>query len=218
MALRGVIFDLDGVLCDSEPLLAEAAQRMFHEHYGIEIEAGAFRDYVGTGEDNYLKAVGDAHGIAVELPADKQLTYDYYLDAIPGRLEALPGVIDMIQGCLARGFRIAVATNAEYRKVEGNLREIGLPPDKFHAVVTAEDITHKKPDPEVFTRAASELGLSPEECLVIEDSLAGVQAAKAAGAACLAVTTTFDEHTLREAGADWTAANPAGVPMAAVCW
>jgi HAD superfamily hydrolase (TIGR01509 family) len=218
MALRGVIFDLDGVLCDSEPMLAEAAQTMFRERYQLDVPRDAFKPYIGAGEDHYLQAVGQQYGATVTLPDDKQATYDHYLKAIRGRLRPMPGVIDMIQGCLARGIHIAVATNAERRKVEANLREIGLPPDKFHAVVAAEDITRKKPDPEIFTLAAHQMGLSPSDCLVIEDSPPGIAATKAAGAHCLGVTTSFDADALCQQGADWTAANPAELPMAAVCW
>jgi len=218
MALRGIIFDLDGVLCHSEPYLAEAAIAMFRERYGLEVEPSEFAPHVGTGEDNYLAGVARDHGLELTLPDDKERTYDHYIEAIRGRLEALPGVIDMIQGCLARGIRLGVATNTNLRKLEANLREIGLPPDKFHAVISAEDIAQKKPDPEVFQRAASQLGLAPTDCLVIEDSPAGVEAAKAAGCQCLGVTTTFDGRTLCQHGADWTAASPAELPTAAVCW
>jgi HAD superfamily hydrolase (TIGR01509 family) len=218
MALRGVIFDLDGVLCDSEPFLAEAAATMFEQHYGLQLTPADFQPFVGTGEDNYLQGVAEHHGITLDLPRDKEATYNHYLKAIRCRLQPMPGAIDIIQGCLARGIRIGVATNADLRKVEGNLREIGLPPDKFHAVVSGDDVTRKKPDPEIFTLTAHQLGLSPTDCLVIEDSPAGVAAAKAAGAHCLGITTSFNAEALCQHGADWTAPNPARLPMAAVCW
>jgi len=218
MALRGVIFDLDGVLCDSEPFLAEAAVAMFHQRYGLELTPSDFKPFVGTGEDNYLKGIAEQHGIELKLPDDKEATYDHYLRAIRGRLQPMDGAIDMIQGCLARGIRIAVATNADLQKVEANLREIGLPPDKFHAVLSAEDVRANKPDPEIYTLAAHQLELTPTDCLVIEDSPSGVAAAKAAGAHCLAVTSSFDQATLQEHGADWTARDLGHLPEAAVCW
>jgi HAD superfamily hydrolase (TIGR01509 family) len=191
---------------------------MFKERYGIDVPLTAFKPFVGTGEDNYIRATGQEYGIDVTLPDDKATTYEHYFKAIHGRLQPLNGAIDVIQCCLAQGIRIAVATNADLQKVEANLREIGLPPDKFHTVVSAEDVSRKKPDPEIFVLAAHQLGLSPTDCLVIEDSPAGVTAAKAAGAQCLGITTSFDAQTLSQRGADWTADNPAQLPMAAVCW
>jgi len=218
MALRGVIFDVDGVLCDSGPLTIDAAREMFQQQHGVAVSRATFEPFVGTGEDNFLKGVAEQVGVKLDLERDKEATYQRYLETIRGRLQPLEGAIDIIQACLARGLRIAAATCAEERKLEQNLWEIGLPPDKFHAVVSREDVVRTKPDPEVYVQAAHRLDLSPTDCLVIEDSPAGVTAAKAAGAHCLGVTTTVDKKTLWEHGAEWTASNLVRLPEAAVCW
>ena len=218
MSLRGVILDMDGVLCHSEGFLAEAAAAMFANRHGIDVDPSEFRPFIGTGDTSYLQSVAEQRGITLNLPDDKQALYDEYFRIAHGRLQPAPGAIDMIQACLARGIRIAVATCADHRKLEGNLREIGLPPDKFHAVVTAEDVTKNKPDPEIYTLAAHQLDLSPTDCLVIEDSPAGINAAKTAGAHCLGITSSFDAATLRDHGADWTARDLGHLPEAAVCW
>ena len=101
--------------------------------------------------------------------------------------------------------KIAVATSADIIKMNGNLTEIGLPAETFDARVNGLDVEHKKPAPDLFLKAAEQLGLSPARCLVVEDAENGCQAAKAAGAMCLGLTTSFSAEALRAAGADWTA-------------
>ena len=96
------------------------------------------------------------------------------------------------------------------------LEEIGLNFDTFDAVIVGEDVEHKKPSPDIFLLAAERMGLAPTECLVIEDALNGVQAAKAAGAGCLAITTSFTAEQLYEA--DWFAPDLAHAPADAIKW
>jgi HAD superfamily hydrolase (TIGR01509 family) len=108
--------------------------------------------------------------------------------------------------------KIAVASSADRMKLDGMLPEIGLPRDRFDAIVTGSDVTHKKPHPEIFLTAAQLIGLSAKDCLVVEDAASGVQAAKAAGSRCLALTTSVDATTLCGLGADWIVPNLAHVP------
>ena len=97
-------------------------------------------------------------------------------------------------------------------KVEGNLTEIGLPPESFDAVITGSDVTKHKPDPECFLMAAKAIGIDPESSLVVEDANNGCKAAKNAGARCLGLTTSFTAEQLTQSGADWTAPNLGRVP------
>ncbi|MCX7887137.1 MAG: HAD-IA family hydrolase [Verrucomicrobiae bacterium] len=209
-ALRGVIFDMDGVLCDSEALTAEAGCRMFAETYGVEIGPHEFEPFVGMGDDRYLGGVAERHGIRLTLPRDKIRMYEIYGEIAQGKLAPLPGVVDFIADCRRRGLKLAVASSADAMKVETNLREIGLPGSCFDAVVTGDDVVQKKPHPEIFLKAAARLGLEPVGCLVVEDAPSGVKAAKAAGCWCLALTSSFGSDELREAGADWVARDLAG--------
>ncbi|MBM3887689.1 MAG: HAD-IA family hydrolase [Verrucomicrobia bacterium] len=210
----GVIFDMDGVLCASEPFIAEAACRMFAEAHGVKVQPHDFAPFVGTGEDRFLGGVAEKYGVRLTMPRDKERTYAIYLEIIKGRLQPLPGVHEFIAKCRRRGLRLAVATSADRVKLDGNLREIGVPAEQFDASVTGSEVTHKKPHPEIFLRAAEKLGLPPARCLVVEDAPSGVAAAKAAGSRCLGLTTSFDAETLRKAGADWLAPDLAGVSAA----
>ncbi|MEJ5260803.1 MAG: HAD-IA family hydrolase [Anaerohalosphaeraceae bacterium] len=194
----GVIFDMDGVLVDSEEFLARAACQMFAE-YGLKVRPEDFVPFIGTGETRYLGGVAEKYGLAIDLAQAKERTYDIYLQIIRGALKPLPGVHSFLKRCRTLGKKIAVASSADRRKVEGNLREIGLGFDSFDAVVTGEDAARKKPAPDLFLTAASRLNLPPQSCLVIEDAVSGVQAAKAAGMRCLALTTSFPKEALTDA-------------------
>lgn len=200
--VHAVIFDMDGVLCDSEPFIAEAACIMFRETYGLEVTPQEFQPFIGAGEDRFLSGVAESHGHTVTLPRDKTTTYRIYLDIIQGRLQPVPGALAFAHDAKSRGLKIAVATSADRIKMTGNLQEIRLPPESFHACITGDDITRKKPHPEIFLTAATQLGINPANCLVVEDAIHGVQAAKAAGCHCLALTTTFSAERLQKAGAD----------------
>jgi beta-phosphoglucomutase len=215
--IAGVIFDMDGVLVESEPFIALAAVRMFAEK-GVEVRPEDFRPFIGMGEDRFLGGVAEARGVVLEMPRDKIRTYQIYLELIQGELETLPGAAEFIGRCRCLGLRLAVASSADRMKVEGNLRQLRLPSGTFDAVVVGEDIIRKKPAPDIFLEAARRLGLHPASCLVIEDALSGVAAAKAAGSRCLGLTTSFSADQLRSAGADWTAPDLERVPAQLLEW
>jgi HAD superfamily hydrolase (TIGR01509 family) len=193
-----VLFDMDGVLCDSEPMLAEAACRLFLERHGAVVQPEDFLPFVGTGEKRYLGGVAEQHGVTLRMPEDKHELYRTYLEMIPGRLQPTPGAVEFVHACRRRGLRTAVATSADRMKLDGALAAVGLPPHEFDVTVTGTDISHAKPDPEIFLTAAARLGLAPAVCLVIEDSPHGVVAARRAGCPCVALTTTFPHGVMAE--------------------
>ncbi|MGA0368125.1 MAG: HAD family hydrolase [Kiritimatiellia bacterium] len=197
-----VLLDMDGVLCDYEPFIAEAAVGMFANVHGMKVQAADLLPFVGTGEDRFLGGVAEKYGLTLTLPRDKQTTYDIYLEIIKGRLQPIPGVVSFVKMCRERMWKTAVATSADRRKMDGNLREIGLPSESFDTCITGDDIQRKKPDPEIFLTAAARVGVPPERCLVVEDAVHGVQAAKAAGCRCLAISSSFSAEELTCAGAD----------------
>src|SRR5215212_5037331 len=148
--IRGVIFDMDGVLVDSEPFICEAAMRMFEQTYGQVVRREDFSPFVGAGEDRFIGGVAEKYHLTLSMPRDKFRTYEIYLDIIRGRLDPLPGAVEFVRSVRSRGLRSAVATSADRVKMEGNLREIGLAVADFDAVVTGDDVARKKPDPEIF--------------------------------------------------------------------
>jgi HAD superfamily hydrolase (TIGR01509 family) len=212
---KGVIFDMDGVLLDSEPFICEAAIKMFAEK-GLKVQPEDFLPFVGAGENRYIGGVAEKYNFPIDIERDKNHTYDIYLELIKGRLDPLPGVRNFIQKCRSLQIKIAVASSANLKKVRGNLSEINLSIDTFDAVITGEDVVHKKPAPDIFILAAKKIGLEPRNCLVVEDAINGVQAAHAAGARCLGLTTSFTADQLAEA--DWTSPNLELAPDEVLFW
>lgn len=202
--IRSVIFDMDGVLTDSEPLICEAAVAMFHER-GVRVRPEDFTPFVGTGENRYLGGVAEQYGYTIDLSQAKHRTYELYLQMVPERLKAFPGAMQLVRQCRTEGLRIALASSADPIKIHANLARIQLPCEQWDAIVSGEDVIHKKPAPDIFLAAAKRLGLRPEACVVVEDAVHGIQAAKAAGMRCVAVAQTFPAELLREA--DWVAAS-----------
>jgi HAD superfamily hydrolase (TIGR01509 family) len=198
LRIRAVIFDMDGVLTDSEPLINAAAIAMFQEK-GLKVRPEDFLPFVGTGEDRYIGGVAEAYQFPLDLSEAKHRTYQIYLDLVPNRLNAFPGAQDVVQAARQAALGVAVASSADRIKIDANLRKIGLPFETWNAVVTGEDVKAKKPAPDIFLIAATRLGFRPGECVVVEDAVNGVQAAKAAGMRCVAVAQTFAAEKLQAA-------------------
>jgi HAD superfamily hydrolase (TIGR01509 family) len=215
MMIHGVILDMDGVLLDSEEYIAEAAIKMFKEK-GKDVTREDFKPFIGAGEDRYLQGVADEFNVALDLERDKARTYEIYGEIIKGKLDPLPGVNDFIRRCKEQGLKLGLATSADRVKMEANLAEINLPENTFDVVITGLDVIRKKPYPDIYLRSAVLMGLSPTQCLVVEDAVNGVDAAKKAGARCLGLTTSFKAEELHEA--DWIAPDLAHVPEDALNW
>ncbi len=197
--IRAVIFDMDGVLTDSEPLINAAAIAMFKEK-GLAVQPDDFLPFVGTGEERYIGGVAEKYQFPLDTAAAKRRTYEIYLGLVPAQLKAFPGAVELVRACRSAGLRVAVASSADEIKVAANLEKVGLPMDFWDTVLTGEEVKNKKPASDIFLAAAQKLGLKPEECVVVEDAVNGVQAAKAAGMRCIAVAQTFPPEQLR--GAD----------------
>ena len=198
--IKGILFDMDGVLVDSEAYIFEAARLMFAEH-GVSVKPEDALPFVGTGENRYISGIGESNGFIVDIERDKARTYAIYEEVTRGKLRALPGVHSFIESCNARGLKMAVASSADRIKIAINLREIGLSAEAFDAVISGEDAERKKPFPDIYLLAAERIGIKPEDCLVVEDAVSGIAAGKAAGCKCLALTTSFPAEKLQQA--DW---------------
>jgi beta-phosphoglucomutase len=213
--IKGVLFDMDGVLVDSEPFICKAAIMMFSE-LGISASPEDFQPFVGMGENRYIGGVAERHGITVDIEQVKARTYKIYEEIVKDRLSPLPGAHEFISRCTDKGFRLALATSADRIKMEVNLKEIGLSQDLFHTIITGLDVEKKKPFPDIYLKAAENLGLKPVNCLVVEDAVSGIKAGKDAGCRCLAVTSSFDASALKDA--DWICESLLNVPEEVLNW
>uniref|UniRef100_A0A0E0GLH4 Thioredoxin domain-containing protein n=1 Tax=Oryza nivara TaxID=4536 RepID=A0A0E0GLH4_ORYNI len=199
--VSAVLFDMDGVLCNSEELSRLAGVDLFAE-MGVDVTGDDFVPYMGTGEANFLGGVAKLKGVKdFNAESAKKRFFEIYLDkyAKPNAGIGFPGALDLVTECKNAGLKVAVASSADRIKVDANLAAAGLPLSLFDAIVSADAFENLKPAPDIFLAASKTLGVDTDECIVIEDALAGVQAAKAAEMRCIAVMTTLEEDALQQA-------------------
>jgi len=201
----GLIFDVDGLIADTEPLNARVTIRVLAEMFGLRgVRPEDFAAGYGKGAEAFVKAGARVHGLELtdaQAHAGAELRERYLTEAVRAEgLPAFPGVLDLIHAALAQdGFRLAIATSATRELSEAILDAVKVPYRKM-VYVSGSEVTRKKPDPQIFLIAIGRLGIEAARCIVFEDAPSGVQAARAAGARCVAVTNTGPAKEL--AGAD----------------
>jgi beta-phosphoglucomutase len=182
MPLKGIIFDLDGVLVDTVPMHFRAWRRMLTD-YGYSFDFSDYRDLVdGRPRFDGARAVMVNHTDA-EVREAAGRKNDYYREMIGrGEFVVFEAAARLVNECRVRGYALATASssvNVDELLVKAGIREA------FSAVIGGDDIVRGKPAPDIFLAAARELDLQPGDCAVIEDSVFGVQAAKAGGFRCV---------------------------------
>lgn len=213
----GVIFDMDGVLVNSEYAMRSAAIESL-ERYGIHPVQKDFVDFTGMGEDRFIGGVAEKYGLAYREEM-KDYAYALYVKRAKERVYVFPQTLQTLKAVRAAGCRVAVASAADAVKVRANLACVGVEADFFDALVTGSEVSRKKPDPEVFLKAAEKISVPPARCLVVEDALSGIAAAKAAGMSSAGVTTSFDVETLRlKAAPDYIVPDIGGIANVVVAW
>jgi beta-phosphoglucomutase len=203
MTTFGILWDMDGTLVDTAELHFQA-----WSDWAAEVRQPFDRDdFAATfGKrnpeilDQLYPGAYDAAAIARHGQRKEQL---YRSAAEQAGVNLLPGVRTLLDGLRDLGARQAVASSAPRPNLDLIVRLTGTI-DHFHTLVSAEDVQHGKPNPEVFLLAAERVGLDPSVCVVVEDAVAGVEAARAGGMRCIAVTFVghHPAETLRDAGAD----------------
>ncbi|KAL4421480.1 hypothetical protein ABPG75_010771 [Micractinium tetrahymenae] len=203
--VKAVLFDMDGVLCNSEEVSRLAACEVMVELYGLTVHPDEFVPFTGTGEANFLGGVARKYNAPFELESCKAKFFEVYMSkyAKPGMGIGHEGARELVQACRAAGLKTAVASSADLVKVHANLAAAEIPLDLFDAIVSADAFERLKPSPDIFLAAASQLGVHPDNCVVIEDAVAGVQAARAAGMRVIGVTTSLAPEAMQAAAPDW---------------
>lgn len=186
MPMDAVIFDMDGVLVDSEPLHF-ATTNVVLSSRGVALDQAAYDLCIGMDELAFFALLIDRFGLS-ETPgalARERVTLGLvHLAEHP--LPPLPGVLELLLSLQAEGKQLALATSATRAQADLILDQLGVT-RLFSAIVTKDDVEHGKPAPDLFVEAARQLGAEPEVCLVIEDAVLGVEAARAAGMAAVAL-------------------------------
>ena len=190
-----LIFDMDGVIVDSNPLHVEAWRRS-NERHGID-SADLERRMYGRRTDEIVRDFFGAHLDESEITGHGAAKERLYREMMAPRLNAslVPGVTDFLQRL--NGTRVGLATNAEPANVDFILDtvEAGGAPlrSRFRVVVDGHQVERPKPDPEIYLRTAALLGAAPRNCVIFEDSHTGVEAARASGARVVGIRTTHRE-------------------------
>lgn len=180
-----VIFDMDGVMVQTAPQHFAAWRQVFAE-MGREFSKEEFRATFGRRNQEILRHIlGDGISeVQVEVLGRKK--EEHYRALVRGEVEAAPGFIPLLEALRDNEFKIAVGTSAPRQNVELILDVLSVR-ERLDVVVTAEDVDRGKPDPETFLLAAQRCNIEPEGCVVFEDSVAGIEAARAAGMRCIGV-------------------------------
>ncbi len=199
--IRLIIFDMDGVLIDSEDAITRAAMQALREGYGVPAQYADFKPFTGMGERVFIGSVSEKYGVPF-CEDMRTETYRIYCETAADRVTVFPWARTLPKKLHDMGYLVAVGSAADDIKVHCNLNCIGADRSVFSAIVTASEVTRKKPDPEIFLKCAEKCGVAPQDCLVFEDAVSGVQAAKAGGMHCVAITSSFGRETLLAAGAD----------------
>jgi len=196
---KALIFDMDGVLVDSEPLHKRAKEIMFGE-VGFVLPESVYDSYKGRPDATMIPEVLGERGLSTDEIAEWLHRKHQIFEKIEHEMKAVPGAADFVSWAKTN-YRIALATSATARNREAGLRLLGIG-NPFETIVDAGRRHRPKPDPEVFQIAMRDLELNPQDCWIIEDSMNGLRAAKGAGCFAVAISTTFDGESLKAAGAD----------------
>ena len=197
-----ILWDMDGVLMDSEPQHYRAWERTLRELFGVQsIDWELYKPCIGCKYEVVARIYEDAYGIDIRPKEVHDLYFRYKaeVEAEEGYL-LIPGIREVLQELKKRGYRMAVASSSPLSDIERFVGKSGLS-DCFDLLFTGEQVRHSKPAPDTFLEAAKGLQAEPTECLVIEDSYNGVLAAKAAGMYCVGfVNPGSGDQDLSEAG------------------
>ena len=200
----GLIFDVDGVIADTEAVNARATSQILADLFDLQgVRRADFAAGLGRGAAEYVQAAARVHGLTLN---DQQITAataareKAFLDMLAhDPLPAFPGVLELINAAFARpDFRLAIATSGTRTKSQAVLESARIPYQRI-AYITGSDVKNKKPHPELFLTACRAIDLPPTACLVIEDAPDGITAAHAAACKCLAVTNSTTPDKLAAA-------------------
>ena len=216
----GLIFDVDGLIANTEPLNARVTIRVLEEMFGVAgLKPEDFAAGIGRGAEAYTRVGAKAKGLDL---TDEQATVAaamrerYLVESIRKEgVPAFPGVLELMDAALDRpDLRLGIATSASRELAQAMLEATGVPYRRM-VVVNGGQVKKRKPDPEIFLLAAKEMQIPPDRCVVFEDAPSGVQAAKAAGAKCIAVTNSTFAEAL--AGADLIVGSLEWVDLETIC-
>ena len=190
--MKAIIFDMDGVISDSEPCHVEAEKRLF-KPYGIHLTTEYLQKFMGKYVTDLLGSIIHDHNLDVDIQThlpvhQKNLVQSYRENALP-----IDGALDLIKTLAKAGIPLGLASSSVHLLIDVVLEKFHIR-SYFKAVVSGEDVKRTKPNPDIFLETARRLNVIPKACIVIEDSGAGVCAAKSAGMFCIGYRSANSGH------------------------
>ena len=195
--LEAVIWDLDGVIADTAVYHYQAWRDVFKKR-GVTYTRAEFMPYFGRRHDSIIRSVLGDRLPQKELDAITEAKQQDYRRRVANHIRGLPGAVPLIKSLNAQAIKQAIASSAVPENIALIIGGLGIG-DCFQAIVHGLEAREGKPDPQIFLLAAEKLKVSPADCLVIEDAIAGVDAANRAGMKCLAVTNSHPAGDLSAA-------------------
>ncbi len=185
--ILGLIFDCDGTIADTMPLHYEAWAEAI-QHHGHEFPEALFYEMAGIPTARIIELLNERHGW--KIPVEEAATYKekLYVERIH-RVTPIEPVVRLVRECAGK-LPMAVATGGTRAICTKTLAAMGVV-QHFQAIVTADDVEHGKPAPDIFLEAARQIGIAPQRCLAFEDGELGIQSAKAAGMAVIDVRPMY---------------------------
>ena len=189
--VQGVIFDLDGTSIDSEKFYFTADQKMLEE-YGIEFTREMKKEYIGCGNLDMMKIFREKFNLPDSPEKLLEKKNSYYLEMARQKIEPFPKTVRLLERLNEAAYPLALASGSSPDVIDELLTIIGLK-GYFSLIISSEEVERGKPDPQIFLESARRLALPPEYCVVIEDSVQGVEAAKSGGMPCIAIPSTIQK-------------------------
>jgi HAD superfamily hydrolase (TIGR01509 family) len=183
--IKAILFDLDGLMFDSEPHSLASWEAVLEER-GVKLDQLTIESILGLRIDATARTLIDQYHLSDTASELADAKTEYQIAHLHGNVKPMPGLIELLDEIDRRGLPKAIASSGIRRYVDAVLRVNGLL-DRFSVIITGDQVAHGKPAPDVFLAAARALSIEPSNCLVLEDAPAGVQAALAAGMTCIAV-------------------------------
>lgn len=198
--IKAIIFDMDGVIARTDAIQSAAESKIL-ESVGIYLTSEEIvAKYSGCKDTEMFKDVLNRYGKDANIGKLREEKWKIVYKVLSRKLPPIvPGVIELINRLSKQGFILAIASTTNHKFIITIVDKLKIK-DKFKIIVSGDEVALGKPNPEIFLLAAKKIQTSPAECLVIEDALNGVKAAKAAGMKCIAITTTARYEDLK--GAD----------------
>jgi len=196
--IKGIIFDMDGVLTDNKEQDFTAWKRDFAD-FGLDLNMDGYRAFTGMKGEEIVKKYIKQDASEEEATSLTRRKEEYFIEEIKKtKIEPTKGVVRFLNDLKNNNIKMGIGTAAMEFKAYTILEELGIK-DFFKVLVSAEKVKKGKPDPETYLKVAEYLGLKPEECIVIEDAPNGIAAAKNGGIKCIAIATTHEKSELGQA-------------------